>query len=199
MREAGLADSAYSSIRRVAASEALGRSEKFILAISALDLRRFAEAESLLRSIIPDQNRQSVPTYSEASSASGLSGGLAPAVFESRVYYNLALAQAGRGEIDSAIVYLKQVVKSDPGLSEGWTNLGSALYTKGDYVRAIDAFERARQLTAESEVILFNLALSYFASGNRNKARETASECIRLYPGFMPAKQLLDSINSGQK
>ncbi len=199
LREAGLADSAYSSIQRVAASETLGRNEKFILAISAIDLRRFVEADTLLRSIMIDQSWKGVPTYSEASSASGISGGLAPAVFESRVFYNLALAQAGRGEIDSAIVYLQEAVKSDPGLSEGWTNLGSALYTKGKYLEAIEAFEQARRLTPESEVILFNLALSYFAAGDRGKAEEIAGECVRLYPAFTPAKQLLDSINSGQK
>ncbi len=199
LREAGLADSAYSSIQRVAATETLGRNEKFILAISAIDLRRFVEADTLLRSIIREQNRKSVPTYSEASSSSGISGGLAPAVFESRVHYNLALAQAGRGEIDSAIVYLQEAVNSDPGLSEGWTNLGSAFYTKGKYVEAIEAFEQARRLTPESEVILFNLALSYFASGNRGKSAEIAGECVRLYPAFTPVKQLLDSLTSDQK
>lgn len=196
LRDAGLADSAYSAIRREASHTPLGRNEKFILAISAIDLRRFGEADTLLRSIISERKQMAVPTYSEASSASPISSGLAPTVFDSRVFYNLALSLAGRGEIDSAIVYLEEAVKNDPGLSEGWTNLGSAYFTKKDFPQAIKAFEQARKLSPESEIVLFNLALSYYSIGDKVNARKNAEECVRLHPSFTPSVQLLESLNS---
>jgi len=196
LREAGLADSAYSAILREAATTSLGRNEKFILAISAIDLRRFGEADTLLRSIIAEQTQSQVPTYSEASSASSISSGLAPTVFDSRVFYNLALSLAGRGEIDSAIVYLEEAVKNDPGLSEGWTNLGSAYFTKKDYPQAIEALEQARKLSPESEIVLFNLALSYYSTGDKINARKVVEECVRLHPSFTPSLQLLETLKS---
>lgn len=196
LREAGLADSAYSSILCEASTTPLGRNEKFILAISAIDLRRYVEADTLLRSIIAAQNQTAGPTYSEASTATAASSGFAPTVFDSRVYYNLALAHAGRGEIDSAIVYLEAAVESDPGLSEGWTNLGSAYFTKKEYPQAIEALEQARKLSPESEIVLFNLALSYYSIGDKANARKIAEECVRLKPSFTPSLQLLETLNS---
>ncbi|MGB5105085.1 MAG: tetratricopeptide repeat protein [Candidatus Zixiibacteriota bacterium] len=199
LRESGRADSAYTLIRLFAAKELLNNSEKFILAISAIDLQKFAEADTLLQSILSGLRAKRVPSYSEASNASANSGRLAPALFESRVLYNLGLVRASQGEIDNAIDFLSQSVENDPNLAEGWTNLGSAYFSKRDLPKAIAAFEKARQLTPESEVVLFNLAISYLTLGESEKAREAAVECLRLHPDFRPARELLKSIETTQK
>ena len=199
LREAGRADSAYALIRQFNKSQPLGENEKFILAISAIDLMKFNEADTLLQSILGGLHEKAVPTYSEASNASANSGRLGPALFESRVLYNLGLVKASRGDIDAAIDFLNKSVVSDPNLAEGWTNLGSAYFSKREFDKAITALNKARELTPESEVVLFNLAISYFTLGDREQARTIAAECIRLHPDFAPAHELLKSINSPEK
>ncbi len=199
LREAGLADSAYASIKQIESAESLGRSEKFILAVAAIDLGRFEEADTLLRTILDDLKQKRMPSYSEASNSASGTGRLAPVLFESRVYYNLGLAKANLGLIDTAIVYLRQSVENDPGLAEGWTNLGSAYFAQKDYSSAIAAFEQARRLTPESEIVLFNLAISYSALGNLTAARSVAEECARLHPEFGPAQQLIKTIDESER
>ena len=117
-------------------------------------------------------------------------------MFDSRVFYNLALSLAGRGELDSAILYLEEAGKNDPGLSEGRTNLGSAYFTKKDYPQAIEALEQARKLSPESEIVLFNLALSYYSTGDKINARKVVEERVRLHPSFTPSLQLLETLKS---
>lgn len=197
LREAGRPDSAYLEISALARRQKLGKDEKFIQAVTAIDLHHFGEADTLLRGILSELAVKNVPSYSEA--ASQQNGGLAPVLFESRVHYNLGLALAGAGEIDSAITYLFKAVEASPDMAEGWTNLGSAYYARKEFSSAIAALEKARRLTPESEIVLFNLALAQYADGNRERALEITTECLRLHPNFEPALRLRESLETTLK
>lgn len=199
LRESGEIDSVYRMAKTLSQSRALELNEKFILAVSAVDLRHLQEADSLLHEVAEEISKKELPGYREASGAGPGSTNLVPAVFESRVLYNLGVTKAGLGQIDSAIVYLGKAVDSDPNLAEGWINLGSAYFAKRNFSSAIQAFERAIRLNENSEIVWFNLALAHAALGEISTARESATKALAIKPDFQPAIALIKQLETLQK
>lgn len=199
LRESGRSDSAYAAISAYAAEHQLTNSEKFIAAVTSSDLRRYDEAERQLRELAGSQQARTALGYSEASNLTRTSDRLAPALFESRVLYNLGFVLGSRGQMDSAIVYLNRATELDPMLSEAWVNLGSAYFAVRRYPQAIAAFEHALTTGPPTAVLTFNLSLSYLAVADTVTARQYLAQCLQIQPGFGPATALAQALRIENK
>jgi choline-sulfatase len=99
--------------------------------------------------------------------------------------YNL-LKQAGtlsiEGQVDEAIVTVKQALARDPAIVEGYMMLGN-LYKKTKRPReAIDAYRAALALDNEHQNALFSLALAYKDEGRLDEARVGFERARELDP-----------------
>ena len=73
-------------------------------------------------------------------------------------------------QFDRAQKLYEQVVRLDPRSVEGHSNLGYALYTLGNYPRAIEEFQKALELDPHLDETEILLALSYFDTGQLQRA-----------------------------
>lgn len=196
LRESGRPDSAFTLIKSHVASQPLSLSEMFIFAAIETDLRDFESAERHLREILNRVRKNEAQSYSEASALPLTSDVLAPTVFESRVLYNLGYALAGRGFIDSAVVYFAQATTLDPDLVEAWINLGSAYLTLRKPGESIAALEQALAISEPTPLITFNLSLAHFALADTATALSYARQCLNQDSSFLPARQLLQTLGA---
>ncbi len=198
LRESGRGDSAAILIGEYERGHRLTNAESFIAAVVEADLGDLVKSERRLRKLLGELESNEVPSYSEASNISRTSDVLAPAMFESRVTYNLGFVLGSKGELDSAVVYLQRAVQLDPQLSEGWTNLGSAYFALKRYSDAIDALERSLALGTQTEIVTFNLALSHLALADTSSGLRYLQQSLDLRPGFAPAQALLNALTGSK-
>jgi tetratricopeptide (TPR) repeat protein len=189
-RDAGFPDSVYASIDAYRKTNRLSLRQQFIYAIVASDLQRFDEAESLLRELLRESKIRTQPLYAEASGTTPSGAGADSEAFRANVLYNLGYALGALGKIDSAIVYFDAAVAVNPGLMEGWLNLGSAHFARKDFAVAKRAFLRAAQLNPQSDIVTYNLALVHVATGELTEAREYVEQCLTIRPDFPLARAL---------
>ncbi len=100
----------------------------------------------------------------------------------------LAAQQAGRFE--EAVRDYRVLVKQYPNIFEIRSNLGAALAGEGQYAEAIAEYEKALAIQSDPTVRL-NLALSYYKSGNLEKARDTLKQVHAEQPANMQVIELL--------
>ena len=86
------------------------------------------------------------------------------------------------GEIDAAIVDLRQAVVVDPASSRAQTRLGGALLLKQQNAAAIDAFRAAITLSANNADAFIGMAIAYLHSGDDALARAALEEAKRIDP-----------------
>jgi cytochrome c-type biogenesis protein CcmH/NrfG len=86
------------------------------------------------------------------------------------------------GEIDAAIVDLRQAVAVDPASSRAQTRLGGALLLKQQNAAAIDAFRAAITLSANNADAFIGMAIAYLHSGDDALARAALEEAKRIDP-----------------
>jgi predicted Zn-dependent protease len=84
--------------------------------------------------------------------------------------YDDAMFDFSRGEFDSAVGKLKDVLAKEPENFEAQLALGMALYRKGDFASAIAEGHKAEKLRPREQLVHTNLSLFYMKSGDRAKA-----------------------------
>jgi tetratricopeptide (TPR) repeat protein len=84
--------------------------------------------------------------------------------------YDDAMFDFSRGEFDSAIMKLKDVLVIDPQNFEAQLALGMALYRKGDFAGAITEGLKAEKLRPHEQLAHTNLSLFYQKAGDKSKA-----------------------------
>jgi tetratricopeptide (TPR) repeat protein len=100
----------------------------------------------------------------------------------------VAAQQAGRFE--EAVRDYRALVKQYPNVFEIRSNLGAALAGEGQYTEAIAEYEKALAIQSNPTVRL-NLALSYYKSGDFDKARDTLKQVHAEEPANMQVIELL--------
>jgi predicted Zn-dependent protease len=84
--------------------------------------------------------------------------------------YDEAMFEFSRGDYDSAIGKLKQILAGDPANFEAQLAFGMAFFRKGDYPRAIAEGHKAEQLRPREQLVHTNLSLFYMKAGDKTKA-----------------------------
>ena len=77
-----------------------------------------------------------------------------------------------RGDFDSAIVKLKNVLAAEPEYFDAQLALGMAFYRQGDYAAAIAEGHKAEQLKPKEQLVHTNLSLFYMKSGDKVTAEK---------------------------
>jgi predicted Zn-dependent protease len=84
--------------------------------------------------------------------------------------YDDAMFDFSRGEFDSAIGKLKELLVKDPEHFDAQLALGMALYRKGDFASAIAEGHKAEKLRPGEQLVHTNLSLFYMKAGDKAKA-----------------------------
>ena len=190
-REAGFSDSAYSDIVARQQMVPLSLQEKFLLAVTALDLGLHRVAAADLKDILTDLDQPVQPSYSELSAAPTVTDDRRALKFRSKVLYNLGTAFGIDRKLDSAILFLDSALIIDPSLVEAWVNLGTAHFSQREFLKAIEAFREAVELGTESEILFYNLGLAHLALADTTAAVDCLEKCLSINPDFAPPRQLL--------
>lgn len=77
-----------------------------------------------------------------------------------------------RGEFDSAIVKLKNVLVQEPEHFDAQLALGMAFYRQGDFAAAIAEGHKAEKLRPQEQLVHTNLSLFYMKAGDKVTAEK---------------------------
>ncbi len=86
-----------------------------------------------------------------------------------RTYYQKGVAQKKSGDLDSAMSSFDEVIKLKSDFDAGYNALGGVYFSKGNYQKAIDNFEKVVETTKNENIknaVKKNLALAYAKLGN---------------------------------
>ncbi len=86
--------------------------------------------------------------------------------------YDDAMFDFSRGDFDSAIARLINVLAREPEHFDAQLALGMAYYRKGDYASAIAEGLKAEQLRPQEQLVHTNLSLFYMKAGDKATAEQ---------------------------
>lgn len=100
----------------------------------------------------------------------------------------LALGHYWRRRFDSAAVWADSVVALDPTYVLGRTTAGQIAVARGNFARAIAAFDAARRLTTGVEIVdaMAGIALAEASAGRESRARDMLQRAESLAAGYTP-------------
>jgi tetratricopeptide (TPR) repeat protein len=104
--------------------------------------------------------------------------------------------QDGRDAVDFFSVAVRRDSSNGQANGQAWHYLGIAHLALQENALALAALTRAQSLIPNDAPNCFFLALAHAQSGNLAEARRNAEEAVRLNPGFVPAKELLQQLVS---
>jgi len=129
---------------------------KVALAITYSEIGRYKESVSLYNELIEDNQA------------------------DEEVWYNLAnIYQYEIGDREKAEQCYIEATNLNSKSYAAWFNLGLINYLKGDYQASIDAFERVRQSETFKDKAEYNLAKSYVANNNTEKAIKLLKKLVQ--------------------
>lgn len=94
-------------------------------------------------------------------------------------YENVATVFATQGKYSDSIPYYQKSIQIEPNYKT-YSNLGTAYFFLKQYKDAADAYEHAAQLNPNDTTTVVNLADTYRALGQQDKAKETYQKSISL-------------------
>ena len=107
---------------------------------------------------------------------------------------NVGADLARRGEYERALGHYREVLRLNPGYSDGHYNLAEALDKMGDPAGAQEEYREALKLNPGDGKLYLGLAQSLVRSGNRAAALEQFEQAIKSFPDFAPLRYNLGSI-----
>lgn len=90
--------------------------------------------------------------------------------------YDDAMFDFSRGDFDSAIAKLREILQEDPTHFDAQLSLGMAYYRKGDYPAAIEEGHKAEKLNPKEQLVHTNLSLFYMKSGDKQTAEHYGAQ-----------------------
>lgn len=118
-----------------------------------------------------------------------------------KAYYSLAFCHWQLREWEEAIACFEKVVTAESGsptaYPDVYKNIGCLYRQKGDYEKAISAFEKALEISSPTYEIYFQLGETYQAQGNWEKAKLNYHQVVALKPFSREAKEAQLKIAQG--
>ena len=101
------------------------------------------------------------------------------------------------GELDGAIFQVRRALELNPEFGNAWNDLGAYLIEKFAYDEAIDCLNKALNSKGYTQKAFahYNLGRVYICKGMFVGAQKALKQAIKLDPGFMQAKILLEQLN----
>jgi tetratricopeptide (TPR) repeat protein len=101
-----------------------------------------------------------------------------------KAYDALLAAQkfAETGDYNKAVESIERAIAISPDYADAWVNLGARHIGMGRYRQAIAETRHAIELAGPSPMTLSNIAFAQALLGNRDEARQSAEEALRLKP-----------------
>lgn len=112
----------------------------------------------------------------------------------SRAHFGSGLILERWGRTEEALLRYERVQELAPDLTANSIRLGRLLLEGGEVERAASVLEEAARYNESPEVV-YELARSYYAAGQPNKARQTAERVLQISPNHPGAAALLDKIS----
>ncbi|MDR0405830.1 MAG: tetratricopeptide repeat protein [Clostridiales bacterium] len=103
-----------------------------------------------------------------------------------RLKGSYALVYWKRGEVDTAIEMLEEVVDAAPSTTT-YGSLGYMYAYNGNLSRALEFNEKAYEYNSTNAIIVDNLAFTYYKTGEYTKAKEYYEKLLELNPTFPEA------------
>jgi eukaryotic-like serine/threonine-protein kinase len=92
-------------------------------------------------------------------------------------YENVGNIYVQQGKFQEAVPYIQKALQIEPN-SSSYLNLGTAYFFLKQYANSTEAYEKAVELNPNDTLTLVNLADSYHAAGQQDKARATYERAI---------------------
>jgi tetratricopeptide (TPR) repeat protein len=109
-------------------------------------------------------------------------------------HYYLGQSYGFLGNFEAAISTLNQAVTLNPNYWEAWQSIGKAYGMQGNFVEAEKNLLNAAKVSPNNEAILFDLAITYMNSGQKEKAKSIINRLIQLNPENNDYKGMLNAI-----
>jgi tetratricopeptide (TPR) repeat protein len=87
------------------------------------------------------------------------------------------------GKDSQARRYYLKAVELDPGLAEGYNNLGNIFYNSKKWAEAINYYKKAIRVEPDA-VRYYNLGLTYMQSGDNRQAVQYFNDALKKDPGY---------------
>ena len=104
---------------------------------------------------------------------------------------SFSLAQAelylDAGYCDLAVRCCEEYIARNPGPSDGYSMLGTALHEAGEFSKAVSAFEEALKREPENAEIWNNLGFSCFSMGDMERATKSFDKALTIDPQYKHA------------
>jgi protein O-mannosyl-transferase len=117
----------------------------------------------------------------------------------SDAYVGMGTLFMSQGRLDEAFTYLQRALQENPNsakaqgkLLEAYMNHGNALDDQGNTAEALAEYSKALAISANNELLHYNLAMALEKAGDRQKANEHYREALRLKPTFSEARLRLE-------
>jgi tetratricopeptide (TPR) repeat protein len=92
-----------------------------------------------------------------------------------------------RGDLNSAVALLRQVIRERPDLSRPRLNLGQVLQFQGKSQEAVEVFQEAAQEFPQEALAQFSLGTAFQMAGRQNDAATAYREALRIKPDYADA------------
>ena len=100
---------------------------------------------------------------------------------------NLAVALLQKGDVDGAIVHLREAVAIWPDYAQAQNNLGNALLQKGRLDEAIARYQKALAIQPDNIEVQNNLGIAFFQKGLVDEAVAQYQKALAIEPDFAEA------------
>ncbi len=111
----------------------------------------------------------------------------------------LGLLSETRGDHARAELYYRSALQVDPEDLVSETNLGALLANSGDLEAAANLWRRSFQVNEDVPSLGQNLAIAECLLGQRENAEQVLQKLLAYNPAFISARQILGSIETGQR
>jgi Flp pilus assembly protein TadD len=100
---------------------------------------------------------------------------------------NLAVALLQKGDVDGAIVHLREAVAIWPDYAQAQNNLGNALLQKGRLDEAVARYQKALAIQPDNIEVQNNLGIAFFQKGLVDEAVAQYQKALAIEPDFAEA------------
>lgn len=99
------------------------------------------------------------------------------------------------GDVENAILKLKEVLKINPNHFKACYNIGALSYDIEDYADSVEYYKKASQINGADDTVFYGISLSQYCLGNMAEAKTNSKKALEINSKNKHAKELLKMIN----